>query len=201
MTAGVTRCARIAPGGGARLAPSHATTDWPLSSRPVSGRREYRTSGCRCLAPAVPFARSWWRSGGRIAAPEPGLGVAAFLAGWGRAVDQARGDGAVKVAVVSDRGEARAFMASSAPARMTAMAAGGAMCDYEGLVGDPGPAFDPRALLGALGVDRYDFSHVLARRAGVRAVRTRAAAVLDRRCAGWLRGLCRPAPAPPASRR
>jgi CelD/BcsL family acetyltransferase involved in cellulose biosynthesis len=41
------------------------------------------------------------------------------------------------------------------------MAAGGAMCDYEGLVGDPGPAFDPRALLSALGVDRYDFSHVL----------------------------------------
>ena len=41
------------------------------------------------------------------------------------------------------------------------MAAGGAMCDYEGLVGDPGPGFDPRALLGALGVGRYDFSHVL----------------------------------------
>jgi CelD/BcsL family acetyltransferase involved in cellulose biosynthesis len=33
---------------------------------------------------------------------------------------------------------------------------------HEGLVGDPGPGFDPRALLNALGVDRYDFSHVLA---------------------------------------
>ena len=79
---------------------------------------------------------------------------------WVRAVDQARGDGAVKVAVVSDRGEARAFMPVSA-GKLTAMAAGGAMCDYEGLVGDPGPTFDPRALLGVLGVDRYDFSHIL----------------------------------------
>ena len=35
------------------------------------------------------------------------------------------------------------------------------MCDYEGLVGDPGPDFDPRRLLKLLGVDRYDFSHIL----------------------------------------
>jgi CelD/BcsL family acetyltransferase involved in cellulose biosynthesis len=35
------------------------------------------------------------------------------------------------------------------------------MCDYEGFVGDPGPQFDPRALLSALDVGRYDFSHIL----------------------------------------
>ncbi|HLY79363.1 MAG TPA: GNAT family N-acetyltransferase [Caulobacteraceae bacterium] len=83
-----------------------------------------------------------------------------FSPEWSRAVERARGDDGVKVAVVSDRGEARAFMAFSA-GKMTAMAAGGALCDYEGLVGDPGPGFDPRGLLRALGVGRYDFSHVL----------------------------------------
>jgi len=79
---------------------------------------------------------------------------------WARAVELARGDDEVKVAVISDRGEARSFMALSA-GRLTAVAAGGAMCDYEGPVGDPGPDFDPRTLLKRLGVDRYDFSHIL----------------------------------------
>ena len=83
-----------------------------------------------------------------------------FSPQWARSVEQARGDDGVRVAVISEGGEARAFMALCA-GPMTAMAAGGAMCDYEGLVGDPGPAFDPRALLSALGVDRYDFSHIL----------------------------------------
>lgn len=83
-----------------------------------------------------------------------------FSPEWAKAVDQARGDDGVKIAVIHDQGDARAFMAVSA-GRMTAIAAGGAMCDYEGLVGDPGPEFDPRSLLGALGVDRYDFSHIL----------------------------------------
>src|SRR5580704_18859269 len=69
---------------------------------------------------------------------------------WARSVELARDDD-VKVAVVSERGEAKAFMALCA-GRMTAIAAGGAMCDYEGLVGDPGPGFDPRSLLKALGV-------------------------------------------------
>jgi CelD/BcsL family acetyltransferase involved in cellulose biosynthesis len=77
---------------------------------------------------------------------------------WARSVELARDDD-VKVAVVSERGEAKAFMALCA-GRMTAIAAGGAMCDYEGLVGDPGPGFDPRSLLKALGVSRYDFSHI-----------------------------------------
>ncbi|HZZ90302.1 MAG TPA: GNAT family N-acetyltransferase [Caulobacteraceae bacterium] len=79
---------------------------------------------------------------------------------WACSVEAARGDGSVQVAVVSKAGEPRAFMAATV-GRMTAIAAGGAMCDYEGLVGDPGPCFDPRRLLSALGVGRYDFSHVL----------------------------------------
>jgi len=78
---------------------------------------------------------------------------------WARSVALARGDDDVRVAVVSERGEARAFMALCA-GRLTAIAAGGAMCDYEGLVGDPGTGFDPRLLPRALGVGRYDFSHI-----------------------------------------
>jgi CelD/BcsL family acetyltransferase involved in cellulose biosynthesis len=42
---------------------------------------------------------------------------------------------------------------------ITAIAAGGAMSDYEGMVGEPGPDFDPAQLVRALGVSRYDFSH------------------------------------------
>jgi CelD/BcsL family acetyltransferase involved in cellulose biosynthesis len=78
---------------------------------------------------------------------------------WARSVEQARDDGAVRVLVIGEAGEPRAFMAATV-GRLTAIAAGGAMSDYEGLVGDPGPDFDPRALLCALGVGRYDFSHV-----------------------------------------
>jgi CelD/BcsL family acetyltransferase involved in cellulose biosynthesis len=79
---------------------------------------------------------------------------------WARSVELARGGDGVRVVVVSEAGEPRAFMAALA-GRSTAIAAGGAMCDYEGFVGDPGPGFDPRALLAALNVGRYDFSHIL----------------------------------------
>ena len=108
----------------------------------------------QCLTPEL--AAQWRALQGRRRAWDSPF----FAPDWACAVDQARGDEAVRVAVVSDRGKARAFMAVCA-GRLTAIAAGGAMCDYEGLVGDPGPDFDPRTLLGALKVDRYDFSHVL----------------------------------------
>jgi len=78
---------------------------------------------------------------------------------WAKSVELARGGRGVRVAVVSDNGEPRAFMSASV-GQVTAVAAGGAMSDYEGLVGDPGPGFDPAALVRALGVSRYDFSHV-----------------------------------------
>lgn len=78
---------------------------------------------------------------------------------WARSVALARGGDAVRVAVISEHGEPRAFMAAQVGA-ITAIAAGGAMSDYEGLVGDPGPDFDPAELVRALGVSRYDFAHV-----------------------------------------
>ncbi|HEY1752697.1 MAG TPA: GNAT family N-acetyltransferase, partial [Caulobacteraceae bacterium] len=78
---------------------------------------------------------------------------------WARSVEQARGGEGVRVAIVSDGGQPRAFM-SATVGRVTAIAAGGAMSDYEGLVGDPGPDFDPAQLVRALGVSRYDFGHI-----------------------------------------
>jgi CelD/BcsL family acetyltransferase involved in cellulose biosynthesis len=79
---------------------------------------------------------------------------------WARAVEQAKGGRGVRVAVVSEGGEARGFLPVSA-GKVTAIAAGGAMCDYEGLVCEPGLSIDPQDLVRALGVSRYDFSHVL----------------------------------------
>jgi CelD/BcsL family acetyltransferase involved in cellulose biosynthesis len=78
---------------------------------------------------------------------------------WARSVERAKGGRGVRVAMLSEAGEPRAFMAAQV-GRITALAAGGAMSDYEGLVGDPGPGFDVARLVRALGVSRYDFSHV-----------------------------------------
>lgn len=77
---------------------------------------------------------------------------------WAKSVALAKGGDSVRVAVISERGEPRAFMAAQVGA-ITAIAAGGAMSDYEGLVGDPGQGFDPAELVRALGVSRYDFAH------------------------------------------
>jgi CelD/BcsL family acetyltransferase involved in cellulose biosynthesis len=78
---------------------------------------------------------------------------------WARAVERARRSGDVRVVALSRAGEPLAFM-SVGVGQVTAMAAGGAMADYEGLVGEPEPGFDPIDLVRALGVNRYDFSHV-----------------------------------------
>jgi CelD/BcsL family acetyltransferase involved in cellulose biosynthesis len=79
---------------------------------------------------------------------------------WARSVELARGGRGVRVAVLSEGGEPRGFMPAS-PGKVTAIAAGGAMSDYEGIVAEPGFTFDPQAVVRALGVSRYDFSHVL----------------------------------------
>ena len=70
--------------------------------------------------------------------------------------------------------------------RITAMAAGGAMCDYEGLVGDPGPDFDLARLVRALGVGRYDFSHMPAEQNAFAPFARGAMRLLGRRRAGRL---------------
>ena len=83
---------------------------------------------------------------------------------WARSVELAKAGRSVRVAMLSEAGEPRAFMAVQT-GRLTALAAGGAMSDYEGLVGDPGPCFDVTQLVRALGVRRYDFSHMPAEQA------------------------------------
>lgn len=80
---------------------------------------------------------------------------------WARSVARAQGAKAnVKVAVLSDGGEAVGFMAAKVGA-MTAMPVGAPMCDYQGMVTAPGVRFDPVRLVEALGVGRLDFSHML----------------------------------------
>jgi CelD/BcsL family acetyltransferase involved in cellulose biosynthesis len=78
---------------------------------------------------------------------------------WARSVELAKAGRDVRVAMLSEAGEPRAFMTAQV-GKITALAAGGAMSDYEGLIGDPGPGFDVTQLVRALGVSRYDFSHV-----------------------------------------
>lgn len=80
---------------------------------------------------------------------------------WPRAVEQAQTVAAsnVRIAVLHDAGRIRGFF----PAKIqgaTAMPAGAPMCDYQGLIAEPDVAMNPRDLVSALGVGRYDFSHM-----------------------------------------
>jgi CelD/BcsL family acetyltransferase involved in cellulose biosynthesis len=69
---------------------------------------------------------------------------------------------AVKVAVQNDRaGEPAAFLAVRTRGS-TAMPVGAPMSDYQALVTRPGFPADPRAMLRALDVSRYDFCHMQA---------------------------------------
>ncbi len=82
---------------------------------------------------------------------------------WAQAVAraQAPADRALRVAVPSQDGQPKGYMALRA-GPFTAMAAGAPLCDYQGLVAEPGVRLDARQLVQALGVGRFDFSHMLA---------------------------------------
>ncbi|MDX9997886.1 MAG: GNAT family N-acetyltransferase [Phenylobacterium sp.] len=95
-------------------------------------------------------------------------GVAAFDSpylspGWSRAVEQVQGPRGPRVAVVRKEGRDVGFL-PVAVAGHTAMPIGAPMCDYQALVAEPDLEVDARDLVGALGVDRFDFSHMLAER-------------------------------------
>jgi CelD/BcsL family acetyltransferase involved in cellulose biosynthesis len=81
---------------------------------------------------------------------------------WALAVQAAEGsESSARVAVFRDaEGQPKAFMPLSIPFQ-TARPLGGAMCDYQACVAEPGFAIDPRALLEALGVAKFDFANVL----------------------------------------
>lgn len=82
---------------------------------------------------------------------------------WSRAVERSQEgpDPRLRVAVLHEAGRPKGFMAVRAKG-FTAMPAGAPMCDYQGLVAEPGVSIDPYKLVQALGVGRFDFSHMLA---------------------------------------
>lgn len=80
---------------------------------------------------------------------------------WARAVERVQGEGAgVRVAVARDGGRDLGFLAVKQGA-YTAIPAGGAMCDYQGLVAERDARIAARPLVQALGVQRFDFSYML----------------------------------------
>jgi CelD/BcsL family acetyltransferase involved in cellulose biosynthesis len=81
---------------------------------------------------------------------------------WARAVARCGGPDAdrAKVAVVREGGEARAFLPARV-GRVTAMPIGAPLCDYQGLVAAGDIEIEPRKLVGALGVQRLDFSSLI----------------------------------------
>jgi CelD/BcsL family acetyltransferase involved in cellulose biosynthesis len=100
-----------------------------------------------------------WRS---IQAADPALDSPFLSPSWARTVEhvQPGPDPGLRVAILRDAGEARGFIAVRAGA-FTAMAPGAPMADYQGLVAEPGVTLDPRKLVAALEVGRFDFSHML----------------------------------------
>jgi CelD/BcsL family acetyltransferase involved in cellulose biosynthesis len=104
-----------------------------------------------------------WRA---IQAADPSLDSPFLTPGWARAVDRAHEgpDSGLKVAVMHSGGRARGFLAVRA-GTYTAMPAGAPMCDYQGIVAEPGLAIDARKLVQALGVGRLDFTQMLASQA------------------------------------
>ncbi|MDR3507782.1 MAG: GNAT family N-acetyltransferase [Caulobacteraceae bacterium] len=94
---------------------------------------------------------------------DPALDSPFFAPGWAEAVERAQGGerSGTRIALIEDDSGQRAYF----PLRLrgpTAMPAGAPMCDYQGLVAAPEFSLDARRLVGALGVDRLDFSQMLA---------------------------------------
>lgn len=81
---------------------------------------------------------------------------------WARAVERAQGSDTrgAHVAVVSGDNGPDGFMAARVGV-YTAMPVGSPMCDYQALVAAPDLKVDPREIVQAFGVHRFDFSHML----------------------------------------
>jgi CelD/BcsL family acetyltransferase involved in cellulose biosynthesis len=98
-----------------------------------------------------------------LQAADPALDSPFLSPRWAQAVEGVQGGcrGDVRVAVVREGAQAVGFF----PARIvgpTAMPVGAPMCDYQAPVARPGLVLDPRRLIEAFGVQRLDFSHMLA---------------------------------------
>jgi CelD/BcsL family acetyltransferase involved in cellulose biosynthesis len=97
-----------------------------------------------------------------LQASDPALDSPFFSPHWARAVARAQDNAhhAIQVVRLSDHGRPVGFLPVRAGGS-TAMPAGAPMCDYQGLVAEAGLAVDPRELVRALAVGRFDFSHML----------------------------------------
>jgi CelD/BcsL family acetyltransferase involved in cellulose biosynthesis len=120
----------------------------------------------------TPEIVSAWRS---FQAADPDLGSPFLTPDWAQAVERAQGERRVRVAVVRDGGRPAAVLAVR-PRRSTAQPVGAPMSDYQAVLSAPDASVDIQAVLKALGVGRYDFTHVpLSQRAfsaGVRGLQT-----------------------------
>lgn len=109
-----------------------------------------------------PAAMGRWSA---LQAADPALESPFLSPWWPRAVARAQGPGGAdrgaRVAVLGGVDDPRGFLAARV-GPFTAMPVGAPMCDYQGLVAEPGLEVDPRALVSALGVGRFDFCHMLA---------------------------------------
>ncbi len=99
-----------------------------------------------------------------LQAADPTLETPFLSPHWARAVARAQGpstgDRGVRVAVLGGLSDPKGFLAARV-GPFAAMPAGAPMCDYQGLVAEPGLTIDPREIVQALGVGRLDFSHML----------------------------------------
>ena len=98
--------------------------------------------------------RADWRA---IQAGDPALGSPFLAPEWPLACEVA-GDRHVRVAVAAADGEAAAFLAVRR-GPFTAMAPGAPLCDAQAVLAAPGVRVEAAALLRALGVSRFDFTH------------------------------------------
>ncbi|MBX7249175.1 MAG: GNAT family N-acetyltransferase [Caulobacteraceae bacterium] len=100
------------------------------------------------------------RAWSAILQARPELASPFLTPAWSRAVERAGCPDEVRVAMVEDREGLKAVF----PARcgvLTALPPGAPLRDRDGVIAVAGPIeLEPAALLGALGVHRYDFSHL-----------------------------------------
>jgi CelD/BcsL family acetyltransferase involved in cellulose biosynthesis len=104
------------------------------------------------------FAVERWSA---LQAADPALDSPFLSPYWPRAVARAQGaESRLRVAVLGGLADPKGFIAAKVNA-FTAMPAGAPMCDYQGLVAEPGLQIDPRRIAEAFGVGRFDFSQML----------------------------------------
>jgi CelD/BcsL family acetyltransferase involved in cellulose biosynthesis len=92
----------------------------------------------------------------------PGLDSPFLSPHWALAVERAQAGGPQRTRVAVIREGAREGYFAARISGATAMAAGAPMCDYQGVVASADLTVDVKALVGGLGVQRLDFSHMLA---------------------------------------